>query len=55
MILIMNVDYEEKFEHYGITHLLIYTSSTLNKVLQKDANYLKLYQDTNFILYERLT
>ena len=49
-----NGDYEEKFDHYGITHLLIYNDSTLSKVLQKDANYLELYKDSNFVIYERL-
>lgn len=50
----VSVDYEEKFQHYGITHLLIYTDSTLSKVLKKDANYCELYKDSNFIIYERL-
>ena len=48
-------DYEEKFEHYGITHLLIYKNSTLNKVLTLDENYNELYSDDNFIVYERLS
>lgn len=48
-------DYEEKFEHYGITHLLIYKNSTLDKVLKLDTNYNELYEDDNFILYERLS
>ena len=47
-------DYEEKFEHYGITHLLIYKNSTLDKILRLDTNYNELYKDDNFILYERL-
>ena len=46
-------DYEEKFEHYGITHLLIYRNSTLDKVLRLDTNYNELYKDDNFILYQR--
>lgn len=46
-------DYEEKFEHYGITHLLIYKNSTLDKVLRLDTNYNELYKDDNFILYQR--
>jgi len=48
-------DYEEKFEHYGITHLLIYKNSTLDKILRLDTNYNELYKDDNFILYERLS
>ena len=48
-------DYEEKFEHYGITHLLIYENSTLDKVLRLNTNYKELYKDDEFILYERLS
>lgn len=47
-------NYEEKFEHYGITHLLIYKNSTLDKVLRNDENYKELYSDSNFKIYERL-
>ena len=47
-------NYEEKFKHYGITHLLIYKNSTLDKVLRLDNNYNELYKDSNFIIYERL-
>ena len=48
-------DYEEKFKHYEITHLLIYKNSILNKVLRLDENYKKIYIDEKFIIYERLT
>lgn len=48
-------NYEEKFEHYGITHLLIYKDSTLDKVLRLDTNYNELYSDEKFIIYERLS
>ena len=48
-------DYEEKFEHYRITHLIIYEDSTLDKVLRLDSNYKELYKDDNFIVYERLS
>ena len=48
-------NYEEKFEHYGITHLIIYKDSTLDKVLRLDSNYKELYKDDNFIIYERLS
>ena len=48
-------NYEEKFEHYGITHLMIYKNSTLNKVLKLDSNYNELYKDDNFIIYERIS
>ena len=48
-------NYEEKFEHYGITHLLIYKDSTLDKVLRLDTDYSELYSDEKFIIYERLS
>ena len=50
----VNIDYDEKFNHYGITHLLIYKDSTLNKVLKLDKNYLELFSDDNFIIYKRI-
>lgn len=48
-------DYEEKLEHYGITHLLIYRNSTLEKILRLDDNYSQLYNDGRFTIYERLS
>ena len=48
-------DYEEKLEHYGITHLLIYKNSTLSKVLKNNSNYEELYSDDNFIIYKKLS
>jgi len=48
-------DYEQRFEHYGITHLLIYRNTTLEKILRLDTNYNELYKDDNFIIYERLS
>ena len=48
-------NYEEKMEHYGITHVLIYKNSTLDKILRLDTNYNELYKDEKFIIYERLS
>ena len=48
-------DYEEKLNHYGITHLLIYKDSTLDKILRLDTNYNELYKDDEFVLYQRLS
>ena len=48
-------DYEEKMEEYGITHLLIYRNTTLEKILRLDDNYNELYKDDRFIIYERLS
>lgn len=45
--------YENKFEKYDITHVLIRKNSKLNMFLSRDENYKKLYGDDNFVLYER--
>lgn len=45
--------YENKFESYHITHLLIRKNSKLNMLISRDDNYKVLYSDENFILYER--
>lgn len=45
--------YENKFEDYEITHVLIRKNSKLNMFLSRDDNYNKLYGDDNFVLYER--
>lgn len=49
----INVHYEEKFEKYGITHVIVYRNSKLNLLLVKDSNYKQLYSDDSFIIYER--
>ena len=45
--------YENKFESYDITHLLIRKNSKLNMLISRDLNYKELYSDNNFVLYER--
>ena len=45
--------YENKFEEYEISHILIRKNSKLNMFLSRDDNYNKLYSDNNFVLYER--
>jgi len=51
----LSVDYEKKFEEYGITHLLIGANTKLNKVIKKDSHYNELYSDKYFVVYERVT
>lgn len=52
-------NYSQKFEFYNITHVLIYKKigedkfSPLYSLLDKDSNYKTLYEDDNFILYEK--
>lgn len=48
-------NYHEKFDFYKITHVLIYKASAINNVLENDENYNVLYEDDNFVLYEKNT
>ena len=45
--------YENTFNDYDITHVLIRKNSKLNMFLSRDDNYNKLYSDDNFVFYER--
>ena len=48
--------YEDTFEKYGITHVICYSNSKMNMIIEKtqDSNYKELYKDDNFVVYERL-
>ena len=45
--------YENTFEKYDITHVILYRNSKLKMLLSKDDNYTELYSDEKFIIYER--
>ena len=45
--------YENKFEEYGITHVVMTKKSKLNMFISRDDNYNKIYSDDNFVIYER--
>ena len=47
--------YEDTFEKYNITHIIVRRNSKLSMLISKDSNYKNLYQDNNFVIYERLT
>lgn len=49
----INIYYEDKFEEYGITHVLIGKKSKLNLLLSRDDKYKELYSDDDFVFYER--
>ena len=51
----LNCYYEDKFEHYGITHVMTYANSKLSLYISKDSNYKEIYKDDTFVIYERLT
>ena len=51
--------YQEKFEFYGITHVLIYKEiddevNPFYNILENDSNYKTLYEDEYYVLYEKL-
>ena len=50
----LGVDYKEKFEEYGVTHIILYEDSKLAMVLESDTNYKKLYDEGRFKIFERL-
>lgn len=49
--------YEDTFEKYNITHVIISKKSKTNMIITKtdDENYKELYSDDNFVIYERLS
>ena len=47
--------YEDKFEKYGITHLITGKKTKLNMFLCRDGNYQELYSDDYFVIYKRIT
>jgi len=48
-----NVHYDEIFEKYNFTHILLYDDEIINIYIKKDSNYNLIYEDDNFSLYER--
>lgn len=46
--------YEDVFDKYEITHLLIPNNTKMNMFISRDENYKELYKDNNFVIYERL-
>lgn len=48
--------YEDTFEKYNITHVICYKNAKMNMIITKteDTNYKQLYEDDNFVIYERL-
>lgn len=50
----LSIYYEDIFEKYDITHLVIPANAKMNIFIKRDENYNKLYSDDDFIIYERL-
>lgn len=49
----IGVYYENKFEEYDITHVLIRKNSKLNMFISRNDKYVELYGDNNFVFYQR--
>ena len=50
----LNIFYEETFEKYDITHVILYQDSKMNLMITNtnDGTYDCIYEDDNFVLYE---
>lgn len=49
----LSVHYEDIFNKYNITHLILPKNTKMNLFISKDNNYNELYKDDNFVIYER--
>ena len=46
--------YEDLFEKYKITHVIVYKNAKLNMFISRNEDYLPLYSDDSFCIYERI-
>lgn len=52
----LNCDYNKKFDHYEITHVITYSNSKLALYMSKDSSHYKqMYKDDHFVIYQRIT
>lgn len=51
----ISVNYENKFEEYGVTHVMLYSNAKLAMILEEDSNYKIIYDEGNFKIFERLS
>ena len=45
--------YENKFEKYDITHVIVVNNAKLNMFLSRNNDYKEIYKDDYFVIYER--
>ena len=45
--------YEDTFKKYDITHIILKKKSKLNTFISNDSGFLEMYNDDNFVVYER--
>lgn len=50
----IGVYYEDKFNEYNITHIIQYKSAKLVMFMSINDNYKSIYEDNNFIIYEKI-
>ena len=50
----IGLHYEDKFEEYDITHVILYKNAKINLFISRDSKYKELYSDNYFCVYERL-
>ncbi len=46
-------NYQQIFDKYNITHVVIYNSNKLKSILERDASYQKIYSDDYFSMYSK--
>ena len=51
----LKVNYNDIFDQYEITHVLLYDDESLTNYIKYDPKWKMLYQDEGFILYERVS
>lgn len=51
----ISVNYESKFNEYGVTHVMLYSNAKLAMILEDDSNYKTIYDEGNFKIFERLS
>lgn len=49
----ISVNYESKFNEYGVTHVMLYSNAKLAMILEDDSNYKTIYDEGNFKIFER--
>ena len=50
----LDINYNEIFNKYEITHVLLYSDEPLENYIKYDSKWKYIYQDNSFILYERI-
>ena len=49
------VDYNKKFEEYGVNYVISYSNSKLVMLLKEDSGYKKVYEDDHFAIFQKLS